>query len=160
MNPNWLVKRTTYDQTMDRCSPYLIYLDHHHRELVLGIRGLNLAHERDYYILLDDRVGMQTFGFMKAAAWLLDQESETLTKLWVENGSCYRLVFAGHSLGSGVAALITLLVLNHRERLGGLPRQPSHRPGALAVMYSDVINSVVLKVRLYSLQHSQQLINR
>lgn len=70
---------------MDRCSPYLIYLDHHHRELVLGIRGLNLAHERDYYILLDDRVGMQTFTFMKAAAWLLDQECETLTKLWVEN---------------------------------------------------------------------------
>lgn len=60
-------------------------------------------------------VGMQTFdggyvhrGFMKAPAWLLDQGSETLTRLWVENGSCYRLVFARHSLRSGVAALINL----------------------------------------------------
>lgn len=63
---------------MGRCLPYLIYLDHHHRELVLRIRGLNLAHERDYYILLDNRVSMQTFGFMNAAAWLLDQESEAV----------------------------------------------------------------------------------
>lgn len=36
-----------------------------------------------------------------AAAGLLDQESETLTKLtWVEKRSGYRSVFTGHSLGS------------------------------------------------------------
>ncbi|KAK2984028.1 hypothetical protein RJ640_004075 [Escallonia rubra] len=46
-------------------------------------------------------------GLLKSAIWLLNQKSDTLKRLWVENGSDYKMVFAGHSLGSGVAALLT-----------------------------------------------------
>lgn len=172
LNPDWLIKRTSYEQTGDRCPPYLIYLDHDHREIVVAIRGLNLTNENDYYILLNNRLGMQMFdggyvhhGLLKAAVWLLNEETETLSKLWAENGSCYRLVFAGHSLGSGVAALITILVVNHRDRIGGIPRRliaayavaPARCVSLnLAVKYADVINSIVLQVQIHVLlQHFQ-----
>lgn len=39
--PDWIVKRTTYEQTEWRCPPYLVYLDHDHGEIVVAIRGLN-----------------------------------------------------------------------------------------------------------------------
>ena len=96
-------------------------------------------------------------GLLKSAVWLLNEESETLKRLWVENGSEYEKVFAGHSLGSGVAALLTVIVVNHRDRLGGVPREmircyavaPARCMSLnLAVKYADVIYSVVLQVNL------------
>lgn len=163
LNPDWVIKRVTYEQTLGQSPPYLIYADHDHREIVLAIRGLNLAKESDYKLLLNNRLGMQMFdggfvhhGLLKSAVWLLNEESETLKRLWLENGSDYRMVFAGHSLGSGVAALLTVIVVNHGDRLGGIPRSkvrcyaiaPARCMSLnLAVKYADVIHSIVLQVR-------------
>ncbi|KAM1189841.1 hypothetical protein ACFX2J_025466 [Malus domestica] len=160
-NPDWVVKRVAYEQTDGQAPPYLIYVDHDHKELVLAIRGLNLVKESDYKLLLDNKLGMQMFdggyvhhGLLKSAIWLLNEEGETLKRLWLENGSNYDMVFAGHSLGSGVAALLTVIVVNHRDRLGGVPRSkvrcyalaPARCMSLnLAVKYADVIYSVVLQ---------------
>jgi hypothetical protein len=162
LNPDWVVKRVTYEQTSGHAPPYLIYCDHDHNQIVLCIRGLNLIKESDYKTLLDNRLGMQMFdggyvhhGLLKSAIWLLNEESETLKSLWVENGSRYEMVFAGHSLGSGVAALLAVIVVNHRDRLGGIPRDkvrcyavaPARCMSLnLAVKYADVIHSIVLQV--------------
>lgn len=165
LNPDWVVKRVTYEQTYGRAPPYIIYTDHNNKEIVLAIRGLNLVKESDYKLLLDNRLGRQMFdggyvhhGLLKSAVWLLNQEGETLKKLWEENGREYKMIFAGHSLGSGVASLLTVIVVNHRDRLGGIPRDkircfavaPARCMSLnLAVKYADVIHSVVLQVKLF-----------
>ncbi|KAK3435662.1 hypothetical protein EUGRSUZ_C00372 [Eucalyptus grandis] len=146
LNPDWLVKRVTYEQTLGHAPPYIIYVDHDHREIVLAIRGLNLAKESDYELLLDNRCGMQMFdgGY----------ESETLKRLWVENGSKYHIIFAGHSLGSGVASLLAVIVANHGDQLGGVPRSKLRcyavAPARcislnLVVKYANVIHSIILQ---------------
>ncbi|CAO2820325.1 unnamed protein product [Amaranthus hypochondriacus] len=161
LNPDWFIKRVTYQQTQGRAPPYIIYADHDNHEIVLAIRGLNLLMESDYKLLLDNRLGRQMFdggyvhhGLLKSAIWLLNQESATLKKLWVENGKSYRIVFAGHSLGSGVAALLSVVVVNHGNKLGGIPRNlvrcyavaPARCMSLnLAVKYADVIHSVILQ---------------
>ncbi|CAL5373826.1 unnamed protein product [Camellia sinensis] len=161
LNPEWVIKRLTYQQTLGHAPPYLIYADHLHREIVLAIRGLSLVKESDYKLMLDNRLGMQMFdggyvhhGLLKSAIWILNEESETLRRLWVDNGSSYKMVFTGHSLGSGVAALLTVIVVNHLDLLGGIPRSNvrcySVAPARcmslnLAVKYADVIHSVVLQ---------------
>ncbi|CAA0821045.1 alpha/beta-Hydrolases superfamily protein [Striga hermonthica] len=161
VNPEWVVKRVAYEQTGGRAPPYLIYLDHDHREIVLAMRGLNLVKESDYKLLLDNRLGRQMFdggyvhhGLLKSAAWVLNEESETLGRLWEETGREYKMVFAGHSLGSGVAALLSVIVANHGDRLGGIPRSlircyavaPARCMSLnLAVKYADIICSVVLQ---------------
>ncbi|KAI3871624.1 hypothetical protein MKX03_005807 [Papaver bracteatum] len=161
MNPDWVIKRVTYEQNNGRAPPYLIYIDHTNQEIVLAIRGLNLVSQSDYKLLLDNRLGMQMFdggyvhhGLLKSAIWLLNQESDTLKSLWLDNGSRYKMIFAGHSLGSGVAALLTIVVVNHRNQLGGIPRSnvkcyaiaPARCMSLnLAVKYADVINSVILQ---------------
>ncbi|KAI3824335.1 hypothetical protein L1987_05793 [Smallanthus sonchifolius] len=161
LDPDFIVKRVTYEQTLGQAPPHLIYLDHSRREIVLAIRGLNLKKENDYKLLLNNRLGMQMFdggyvhhGLLKSASWLLSQESENLKRLWLENGSCYKMVFVGHSLGSGVAALMTIIVVNHRDMIGGIPRElvrcfalaPARCMSLnLAVKYADVIYSVVLQ---------------
>ena len=62
--------------------------------------------------------------------------------------------FGGHSLGSGVAALLTVIVVNHRDRLAGIPRNlvscyavaPARCMSLnLVVKYADVIHSVILQ---------------
>nr|GLL18959.1 uncharacterized protein LOC109180348 [Ipomoea trifida] len=161
LNPDWVIKRVTYQETCGNAPPYLIYLDHDHREIVLAIRGLNMGKESDYKVLLDNRLGKQMFdggyvhhGLLKAAIWLLNTESETLRTLWEENGRSYKMIFAGHSLGSGVASLLTVIVVNHRHKFGGIPRNmitcyavaPARCMSLnLAVKYADVIHSVVLQ---------------
>ncbi|KAI3813828.1 hypothetical protein L1987_18563 [Smallanthus sonchifolius] len=161
LNPDYVIKRVTYQKTLGRAPPYLIYLDHTRREIVLAIRGLNLKKESDYKVLLNNRLGMQMFdggyvhhGLLKSAIWLLNEESEGLKQLWLENGAGYKMVFVEHSLGSGVAALLTVIVGNHRDRLGGIPRElvrclalaPARCMSLnLAVKYADVIYSVVLQ---------------
>lgn len=162
LNPDSVVKRVTHEETGGHAPPYIIYVDHDHREIVMAVRGLNLAKESDYKLLLDNRLGKQMFdggyvhhGLLKSAVWLLNRESETLKRLWVENGSEYGMVFAGHSLGSGVVSLLTILVVNHLERLGGIPKEkircyaiaPARCMSLnLAVKYANVIHSIVLQV--------------
>ncbi|GMH05159.1 hypothetical protein Nepgr_006999 [Nepenthes gracilis] len=161
LNPDWVVKRVTYEETLGNSPPYVIYIDHDHREIILAIRGLNLVRESDYKLLLNNKLGMQMFdggyvhhGLLKSAVWLLNKESETLKRLWIDNGRSYRMIFAGHSLGSGVAALLTVIVVNHRDMLDGIPRPlimcyavaPARCMSLnLAVKYADVIYSVVLQ---------------
>ncbi|KAG9454741.1 hypothetical protein H6P81_007645 [Aristolochia fimbriata] len=161
IKPDWVVKRVTNDQTQGRAPPYLIYTDHDHQEIVLALRGLNVGSGSDYRILLDNSLGMQMFdggyvhrGLLKSAIWLLNQECDTLLEQWRANGRSYKMVFAGHSLGSGVAAIATMLVINHRDRLGDIPRSsiqcyavaPARSVSLeLAVRYADVIHSVVLQ---------------
>ncbi|XP_011097443.2 uncharacterized protein LOC105176363 [Sesamum indicum] len=64
------------------------------------------------------------------------------------------MVFAGHSLGSGVASLLSVIVANHGNKLGGIPRNlvrcyavaPARCMSLnLAVKYADIIHSVVLQ---------------
>lgn len=57
LDPDCFVKRVTYAQTLGHAPPYLIYLDHEHREIILAIRGLNLKKESDYKLLLNNRIG-------------------------------------------------------------------------------------------------------
>ncbi|KAJ0490472.1 putative mono-/di-acylglycerol lipase, alpha/Beta hydrolase [Helianthus annuus] len=61
LNPNFVDKRVTYQETLGQAPPYLIYLDHDRKEIVLAIRGLNLKKESDYKLLLNNRLGMQMF---------------------------------------------------------------------------------------------------
>lgn len=162
LNPDCVIKRVTHEKTQGRSPPYIIYVDHDHREIVLAIRGLNLAKESDYKILLDNKLGQKMLGggfvhrgLLKSAAWVLNQESETLRSVWEENGKEYDMVFAGHSLGSGVAALMAVLVVNNPAMIGGVPRSkircfavaPARCMSLnLAVKYADVIYSVILQV--------------
>ncbi|XP_052173479.1 uncharacterized protein LOC127788864 [Diospyros lotus] len=158
-DPDWLILKRTYEDTQGRAPPYLLYLDHGHADIVLTIRGLNLAKESDYAVLLDNRLGKRKFdggyvhnGLLKAAEWVLDKECDTLKELMGKYPK-YTLTFAGHSLGSGVAALLTMAVLNY-GRLGTIDRRrvrcyaiaPTRCMSLnLAVRYADVINSVVLQ---------------
>lgn len=162
MDPADVVKRVPYDKIPDgRCPPYLIYVDREHKEVILAVRGLNLVRESDYKVLLDNRLGQQMFdggyvhhGLLQAATWLLNRESDTLRRLLRELGPQYNLVFAGHSLGSGIVALMTIIVVNHLDRFGGISRSqircyalaPARCMSLnLAVKYADVINSVILQ---------------
>lgn len=160
INPDWLIMKKTYEDTRGQAPPYILYLDHDHSDIVLAIRGLNLARESDYATLLDNKLGQRKFdggyvhnGLLKAAGWVLDAECETLKEL-VEKYTNYTLTFTGHSLGSGVAALLTMVVVQNRDRLGNIDRKrvrcfaiaPTRCMSLnLAVRYADVINSVVLQ---------------
>uniref|UniRef100_A0A2P2JCE5 Uncharacterized protein MANES_06G149400 n=1 Tax=Rhizophora mucronata TaxID=61149 RepID=A0A2P2JCE5_RHIMU len=160
INPDWLIRRRNYEDTYGRAPPYLLYLDHNHADIVLAIRGLNLEKGSDYAVLLDNKLGKRKIdggyvhnGLLKAAGWVLDAECEVLKEL-VEKYPDYTLTFAGHSLGSGVAAMLTLVVVLNRDRLGNIERKrvrcyavaPARCMSLnLAVRYADVINSVVLQ---------------
>ncbi|KAI3918717.1 hypothetical protein MKX01_042037 [Papaver californicum] len=160
INPDCLILRKTYKDTCGRAPPYIIYVDHDHVDIVLAIRGLNLAKESDYAVLLDNKLGQRKFdggyvhnGLLKAAGRVLDAECDVLKEL-VEKYPNYTLTFTGHSLGSGVAALLAIVVVQNRDRLGNIDR---HRVRCyaiaparcmslnLAVRYADIISSVVLQ---------------
>ncbi|KAK7283637.1 hypothetical protein RIF29_13285 [Crotalaria pallida] len=160
INPDCLIHKKTYKDTRGRAPPYFLYIDHDHGDIVLAFRGLNLAKESDYAVLLDNRLGKRKFdggyvhnGLLKAAGWVLDAECEVLREL-VEKHPNYMLTFAGHSLGSGVAAMLSMVVVQNRDRLGNIERKrvrcyaiaPARCMSLnLAVRYADVINSVVLQ---------------
>ncbi|BAU02307.1 uncharacterized protein HKW66_Vig0118750 [Vigna angularis] len=160
ISPDFLLLKKTYEDTCGRAPPYVLYLDHEHEDIVLAIRGLNLAKESDYAVLLDNRLGKRKFdggyvhnGLLKAAGWVLDAQCEILKDL-VEKHPNYTLTFVGHSLGSGVAAMLTMLVVQNSHRLGNIDRKrvrcyaiaPARCMSLnLAVRYADVINSVVLQ---------------
>ncbi|CAN0902791.1 hypothetical protein LINGRAHAP2_LOCUS22194 [Linum grandiflorum] len=161
MNPDCVKLKRTYLDTQGRAPPYLLYLDHDHSDIVVAIRGLNLARESDYKLLLDNKLGEMKIaggyvhnGLMKAAGWILDSESRILKEL-VGKYSSYSLTFAGHSLGAGVAAMLALVVVfNSGGKLGYIERKrircfaiaPARCMSLnLAVRYADVIYSVVLQ---------------
>ncbi|KAB2054647.1 hypothetical protein ES319_A12G268700v1 [Gossypium barbadense] len=146
INPDWLILRKTYEDTRGQAPSYILYLDHEHADIVLAIR--------------DNQLGKRKFdggyvhnGLLKAAGWVLDAECEVLKEL-VEEHPNYTLTFAGHSLGSGVAAMLALVVVQHQDKLGNIDRSrircyaiaPARCMSLnLAVRYADVINSVVLQ---------------
>lgn len=160
IDPDCVLIKRNYKDTIGKVPPYLVYLDHDHSDIVLAIRGLNLAKESDYAVLLDNKLGKRKFdggyvhnGLLKAAGCILDAECEILKEM-VEKYPNYTLTFAGHSLGSGVAALLTMVVVQNRDRLGNIERKrvrcyaiaPARCMSLnLAVRYADVINSVVLQ---------------
>ncbi|KAF1884702.1 hypothetical protein Lal_00028586 [Lupinus albus] len=160
INPDWLIQKRTYKDTCGKAPPYVLYLDHNHADIVLAFRGLNLAKDSDYAVLLDNRLGKKKFdggyvhnGLLKASEWVLESECEVLREL-LEKHPNYTLTFAGHSLGSGVAAMLSLVVMQNRDRLGNIERKrircyaiaPARCMSLnLAVRYADVINSVVLQ---------------
>ncbi|CAA6655586.1 unnamed protein product [Spirodela intermedia] len=160
IKPQFIILRKTYEETGGRAPPYLIYVDHENADIVLAIRGLNLAKESDYAVLLDNRLGEKKFdggyvhnGLLKSAAWILDAECDVLKGL-LDAHPNYSLTVAGHSLGAGVAAMLAMLVVQNRQRLGDVERKrvrcyamaPARCMSLnLAVRYADVINSVVLQ---------------
>ncbi|XP_073313794.1 uncharacterized protein [Primulina huaijiensis] len=160
INSDWVVSKKDYEDTLGRVSPYMIYLDHENTDIVVAIRGLNLAKECDFLLLLDNKLGQTTFdggyvhnGLLKAAQYVLEEECDILRNLIEENPD-YTLTFAGHSLGAGVVTLLTMLVVKDREKLGYIERKrirsfaiaPARCISLnLAVRYADVINSVVLQ---------------
>lgn len=160
IDPNHLVLKKTYKDTQGRAPPYILYLDHEHADIFLAFRGLNMAKESDYAVLLDNKLGKRKFdggyvhnGLLKAAESVFDWECDILREL-LEKYPNYTLTFAGHSLGSGVAALLTMVAVQNRDRLGNIERKrirgyaiaPARCMSLnLAVRYADVINSVVLQ---------------
>ncbi|KAJ6400564.1 hypothetical protein OIU84_016086 [Salix udensis] len=160
IDPDWVVVKRTYEDTGGCAAPYMIYLDHDNADVVLVIRGLNLAKESDYAVLLDNKLGQTTFdggyvhnGLLKAAKWVFDTECELLRDL-VEMNPDYRLTFAGHSLGAGIVSLIVMYAVQNLDRLGNIERKrircfamaPARCVSLnLAVRYADVINSIVLQ---------------
>lgn len=164
INPDCLILKKNYEETHGLAPPYLLYLDHDHTDIVLAIRGLNLAKESDYAVLLDNKLGKRKYdggyvhnGLLKAAACVLNAECGILKDL-VERYRNYTLTFTGHSLGAGVSALLTMVVAQNRDRLGNIDRRrircyaiaPARCMSLnLAVRYADVINSVVLQASCY-----------
>lgn len=160
IDPDFIIVRKKYEHTLGRAPPYIIYLDRSNSDIVLAIRGLNLARESDYAVLLDNRLGQRKFdggyvhnGLLKAAGWVLDAECDTLRDL-LEKNPGYTLTVSGHSLGAGVAAMLAILVVQNRDRLGNIERKrircfaiaPARCMSLnLAVRYADVINSIVLQ---------------
>ncbi|XP_044367742.1 uncharacterized protein [Triticum aestivum] len=160
LDPACVVRRRTYADTGGRVTPYLVYLDHAHADIVLALRGLNLGRESDYALLLDNRLGKRRFdggyvhnGLLRAAGWVLDRECDLLRDL-LDRYPTYTLTFTGHSLGAGVAAMLTMVVVLNLDKLGKVERARTRcyamAPARcmslnLAVRYADVINSVVLQ---------------
>ncbi|GKU89310.1 hypothetical protein SLEP1_g3463 [Rubroshorea leprosula] len=112
INPDWLIMSKTYEDTKDRVPSYLLHLDHDHADIVLDIKGLNLAKESDYQVLLDNKLAQGKFdggyvhnGLLKASGMGLDAECD-IQKGLVQKYLNYTLTFAGHSLGSGVATML------------------------------------------------------
>lgn len=160
LNPDWVILRRNYEDTQGQAPPYMIYLDHDIASVVLTVRGLNLAKESDYAVLLDNKLGQTKFdggyvhnGFLKAATGVFNEECVVLREL-LERHPNYVLTFIGHSLGAGVVALLAMVAIQNREKLGDIERKrikcyaiaPARCVSLnLAVRYADVINSVVLQ---------------
>ncbi|GAB4861754.1 hypothetical protein Ancab_037009, partial [Ancistrocladus abbreviatus] len=103
MNLDWVIMRKDYNETHGQSTPYMIYLDHKNADIVLAIRGQHLG----------------------------NQKHEVLKDL-LERNPTYTLTFAGHSLGAGVMALLTMVVLQNQDLLGNVERN-KNRCYALAL---------------------------
>ncbi|KAE8708003.1 Detected protein of confused Function [Hibiscus syriacus] len=163
IDPDWVFLRRNDQETQGRTPPYFVYLDHDNADIVLAVRGLNLAKESDYAVLLDNKLGQTKFdggyvhnGLSKAAKWVFDAECEVLREL-VKKHPSYTLTFAGHYLGAGLVALLAMVVVQNRSKLGITDKNwiicyaiaPARcMPLNLAVRYADVINTIVLQLML------------
>jgi hypothetical protein len=143
------------------CPPYRLLHDRARGEVVLAVRGLGLARPEDYRLLLDAG-GPEPFagghvhrGLLRSAVWLLDREGPALRRMVAEAepGQC-KVVFVGHSLGAGVAALAAVVAVRCWLGRLGLGRgdvscyamaPPRCMSLGLAVEYADVVHSVVLQ---------------
>ncbi|KAF9668378.1 hypothetical protein SADUNF_Sadunf15G0122400 [Salix dunnii] len=112
--PRLLILRTTFEDTHGRAPPYILYLDHDHADIVVAIKGLKFSKESDYAVLLDNKLGKR-----KLMEGMFRMGFEGL----VEKYPDYTLTFTGHSLGSDVAAMLTLLVVLYRDKLGNIDRR-------------------------------------
>ncbi|XP_057845412.1 uncharacterized protein LOC131054821 [Cryptomeria japonica] len=155
-----VVKRVGNLETSGMAPPYLIYVDHNAKDIILAFRGLSMVRESDYAVLLDNKLGQEKFeggfvhhGLLKSALCVFEKEAETLREL-VGSHPDYNLTFTGHSLGSGVAAMLALKVAGNRDLLGNIPRKqircyaiaPARCVSLnLAVRSADIINSVILQ---------------
>lgn len=160
MDIDCVLKRAVYKDTQGQVAPYLIYVDHDAQDIVLAIRGLNLGKKKDYEALLNNKPGKEQFdngfvhhGLLKSAKWLLNEETDRLRSLLAEYPS-YKLSVAGHSLGSGVAAMFVMLVAHDPSILGNIARDrircyaiaPARCMSLnLAVRHADIIYSVILQ---------------
>eukprot|EP00850_Spirogloea_muscicola_P012167 SM000078S22026 [mRNA] locus=s78:28527:32088:- [translate_table: standard] len=160
LNPDYVVKRVDYKETGGRCPSYMMYIDHEARDVALAIRGLHLGQKSDYGLLLNNKKGQQMFdggyahhGLLDAAGYLLEQEFDTLLSLLHKHPG-YTLTLAGHSLGSGIAALMAVVLFNNKKRLGKFSRKNIRVYGVaparsmslnLCVRYADTIRSIVLQ---------------
>ncbi|GAB4861768.1 hypothetical protein Ancab_037023 [Ancistrocladus abbreviatus] len=161
MNPDWVILRKDYQETHGQSTAYMIYLDHENADIVVAIRGLHLGNQSDYAVLFDNKLGQTMFdggyvhnGLLNAARWVFDAEHEVFKNL-LERNPTYTPTFAGHSLGAGVVALLTMVVLQNQDLLGNVERKrircyaiaPARCTSLnLAIRYADVVNSVVLQV--------------
>ncbi|KAH9725963.1 hypothetical protein KPL70_008080 [Citrus sinensis] len=124
------------DQRLPACSPRSLLFYNQSRlgcltkktDIVLAIRGLNLAKEGDYAVLLDNKLGQTKFdggyvhnGLLKATRWVFDAKCEFLRGL-VDRNLNYTLTFARHSLGAGVVALLVLIVVQNLDKFGNIKR--------------------------------------
>ncbi|KAG8097943.1 hypothetical protein GUJ93_ZPchr0013g34749 [Zizania palustris] len=149
------------------CPPYRLSHDRARGEVVLAVRGLGLSRPEDYRVLLDAG-GPEPFagghahrGLLRAAVWLLDREGPALRRMVAESGPAgCTLVFVGHSLGAGVAALAAVVAVRCWLGRLGLRRDdvrcyamapPRCMSLGLAVEYADVVHSVVLQASLFLL---------
>ncbi|KAJ7533873.1 hypothetical protein O6H91_13G068600 [Diphasiastrum complanatum] len=155
-----ILYKVDYAQTDGIVPPYILYLDHENKDIVVALRGLNLGKARDYETLLDNKLGKQLFkggyvhhGLLRAAVWLLVKEKDTLSRL-VSEYPTYTLTFTGHSLGSGVASLATVLLANYNFLVANIARSRLQCFGIaparcmslnLAVEYADIIDSIILQ---------------
>lgn len=140
------------------CPPYFIYVDKERQEVSMYIRGLNLMHREDYKVLLNNRRGEKPFdggyvhfGMSEAAEWAVEKVAPDLKKLLMANPG-YRLTIVGHSLGAGVASLLTLFLICDTKKLGGISSDlisciaiapPRVMSLDLALKYSLPITSVI-----------------
>ncbi|CAM6088877.1 unnamed protein product [Calypogeia fissa] len=113
----------------DMCPPHFINRDDERREVALYMRGLNLLHKADYVALMSNRKHEQAFhdgylheGMGKAAEWCLANVVPDLKEQLVSHEG-YRLTLVGHSLGAGVCSILTALILEDREAVGGIDSQ-------------------------------------
>ncbi|RLN41663.1 hypothetical protein C2845_PM01G30580 [Panicum miliaceum] len=143
------------------CPPYRLLHDRARGEVVLAVRGLGLARPEGYRLVLDAG-GPEPFagghahrGLLRAAVWLLEREGPALRRMVAEAGPgrCM-LVFVGHSLGAGVAALAAVVAVRcwlgrlrlRREDVRCYAMAPPRCMSlGLAVEYADVVHSVVLQ---------------
>uniref|UniRef100_A0A0E0P0D5 Fungal lipase-like domain-containing protein n=1 Tax=Oryza rufipogon TaxID=4529 RepID=A0A0E0P0D5_ORYRU len=108
------------------CPPYRLSHNCARGDVVLAVCRLGLARLEDYRVLLDAG-GPEPFagghahrGLLRAAVWLLDREGPAIRRMVAEAGPAgCRLVFVGHSLGAGVAALAAVVADDF------LPRTPA-----------------------------------